>query len=271
MQSLLTSVSMVNAKFCAMAVTVFNGVAALSEFMAPMPELASKMLALLELYAAFVLLVSYFLDGMTRFGFILNGPLMASLSEDWVVRIQKIVLTTLPGTLVAIEFIFLTSFDELSGYIVKHIENSESSGRYAFTLWVLIGLNICVMAALQIAIEHGSLINNKDNDGQCLNIAKHCFGLASNNGQDGGEEGIEESTFSKLDMSLKTARVVGLIGILMTSYVVYIQLGKMGQEATLVKWNNMISFGLLTVIIPGIVISKHDGMKSVAIKTLSFK
>ncbi len=115
------------------------------------------------------------------------------------------------------------------------------------------------MIGLQVKIEYDAIMAD---DGDVGLLTPFVQWLRNKKGSGQNVNDIA----NKLEQNLKSIRIVLASCLFLTLLTVYQQNG----GGSISKWNLLVAMAFLTVVIPLTVVSKHDSIRKVALKSLTF-
>ena len=262
MQTLLDKVTMTFTKVLSALAFVSSTTLSIGQGVAPMTKLQAQISEMANFAMVSAFRISFTFLMLTKYFSIYHGSMLVEVNEELLLKVQNGLLVTLPIIFSIIEFTMLSDFEELSFYHL-FIGSDDLTGtrleRLASVQEVIMVMTILV---LRIRIEYDAILAN---DVQVGLLGRPLAWMKKMMKNDQIEKFAGESqTKTNEETVRKVPKTVIFCSLLCIAVFVY----QAGVGADNMKWNTMLLYQLIAVVIPFIFIFKHHGMSAVAQKLL---
>ena len=256
MQTLLTQVTILSSKSCTGIMILGAFLQVSTELIDQFPKWLALAYTLGEVYTGQMVYVIIFFVITTKYLSIYHGERLASFNDDKLLKLMKIGLFAVPTVLVAVEFLYLSDYKDMSLFQVKFYGKAKANSHLSRVSSLSTMIVFAAIATLQLRTEYDSL-NGQDVKTGCATKLWACIKTLRR--QQYLEQPLEDVD---PDYSIATVRVLILYVIVVITVLAYQQFG--GAETT--KWNFLVSLSFFFNVIPLTLVVRHDRMKALAVK-----
>ncbi len=257
-QTLLTQVTILCSQVCSFLMISNAIIQVTSELYGLFPKWLAITFTALMIYLGQIFALMVFFMVASKYLSIYHSERLATINDEKLIRLMKIVMIVVPADLTAIELLYLSDYEDMSGFQWRYYGHASPDSKSSKISNINLMIITAAAATLQIRTELDAL---KAQDAETGCAVKCWLWIKSFKNEQEEEVNVNANDPG---YSIQSIRVLILVCLLMAAVFVY---GQVGGGDT-IKWNMIIFTSLFFDGIPLILILRHDGKKNLALRVL---